>query len=186
MSAKPLPPGHPKRPALELLRWWDPDKPGCRACSPKRCQCGPICRYCGDYLNRYTVRPWPERCSVCLFEYPTKFATLLPSGDAELDAKREAKLEAAVEWWTAKRNRSPPSMYWVISSLARLVDRGAAKGRPFEVFAHAAAELNAEKALEARLACSAFCDDIDADLDLLIVSWCASRLGEPHPAPRKW
>ena len=96
------------------------------------------------------------------------------------------QLEAAVEWWTAKSHRSPPSMYWVIGRIARLVDRGQAKARPFEVFALAAADLNSDRALGARLACSAFCDELGPDLELLIVSWCASQKGAPHPAPRTW
>ena len=186
MSADPLPPGHPSRPALETVRHWDPDLPDCRTCRPGPCCCGPICRHCDAFLGRYPDRPWPERCSICLFEHPTRYGRILPSGDPELDGQREAQLEAAVAWWTAKSHRSPPSMYWVIGRIARLVDRGQAKARPFEVFALAAADLNSDRALGARLACSAFCDELGPDLELLIVSWCASQKGAPHPAPRTW
>lgn len=187
MSAEPeLPPGDPRRPAEELLRWWNVERAGCRICPPGRCACGPVCANCGDLLGKYPDRPWPERCPICLFEHPGRFGHVLHTRDSELDERRRANLDAAVAWWNARPDRTPPVLYWLIPQIAQLVDRGTFAGRPFELFAVAAAKLTSEHALDARLVCSAFCDDCGPDLDLLIFSWCRSQWFEPHPAPRRW
>lgn len=169
-QAAELPAGDPRRPAIELIRHWD-KKPNCRPCYPKRCTCD-VCVFCGDRLGHYTGRPWPERCSVCIFERPDSFARLLPTGDDAADQARAELFDDAVSWWQRPTPATFPAMPWLISNIARRLDRGLTRGeRPFEVFATCAAPLNA---MEARIRCSLFCDKF-ADLELLIVSWCASR-----------
>lgn len=161
---------------LEAPRWWRDERRFCNICTPKRCTCGPFCRNCGELLGRYKGQPRPERCSLCLFETPTSFDQLVPTGDDELDAQRAAALPRAVLWW-AKLRRKPPVLPWLICRIASLVDRGQAEGQPpAAVFRKAAEHLgNRDNAFDGRLACSAFTDAHGGDLELLIVSWCASR-----------